>query len=266
MPKLSIITINYNNKEGLKRTVESVIQQTDKAFEFIVIDGNSTDGSKDIIEQHAARFTYSVSEPDTGIYNAMNKGIKQASGEYTLFLNSGDWLYSNTTIADLNQFLKDDDVISGDINIFHDNKWHIVNSQDVITIEHFLNISLFHQATFIKRDLFLKSGLYHEEFKIAGDYEFFIRTLLKEDASYKHIPLTISNFLTDGISNNTSYLDLNLKEKEIAWRMNFSKLVIDYFENAKLIANSKELKWGKRFFKFIPFANSIDRITQKIRH
>jgi glycosyltransferase involved in cell wall biosynthesis len=93
MPKLSIITINYNNLEGLQRTVESVVNQTWQEFEYIVIDGGSTDGSADFIESQSETIDYWVSEPDKGIYNAMNKGIAKASGEYLLFLNSGDHLF-----------------------------------------------------------------------------------------------------------------------------------------------------------------------------
>lgn len=266
MCKLSIITINYNNKAGLQKTIDSVIEQTDKTFEFIVIDGNSDDGSKTVIEHYKSHFTYSVSEPDKGIYNAMNKGIQKANGEYLLFLNSGDWLFSPATVACLTEHLNQFDVISGDINIFQDGKWHPIQSQDSISIDYFLNISLYHQATFIKKELFTTYGLYKEEFRISGDYEFFIRTLLKENASYHHIPVIISNFVTDGISNNTSYLELNLKEREMSWKMNFSDPVIHYFQNSAHLSNSKEMKWGKRFFKFVPFAGFIDRVTSRIRH
>ena len=88
--KLSIITINYNNREGLKKTINSVINQTFRDFEYILIDGGSEDGSKEIILQHEAQFSYWRSEKDHGIYNAMNKGILAAKGDYLLFLNSGD--------------------------------------------------------------------------------------------------------------------------------------------------------------------------------
>ena len=92
MPKLSIITINLNNAEGLRKTIPSVISQTYCDFEYIVIDGGSTDGSVDVIKKYADKLSYWVSEPDAGIYNAMNKGIRKAGGEYCQFLNSGDWL------------------------------------------------------------------------------------------------------------------------------------------------------------------------------
>src|SRR6476620_8472507 len=100
--KISIITINYNDKEGLKKTIESVISQTFKDFEFLVIDGNSSDGGKDVLEQYKAHIDYCVSEPDTGVYNAMNKGIRAATGDFVLFLNSGDLLYKNDILGRVN--------------------------------------------------------------------------------------------------------------------------------------------------------------------
>ena len=98
MAKISIITINYNDKYGLSRTIDSVLNQTYEDFEYIVIDGNSNDGSKEILKNHDLSIDYWVSEPDSGIYNAMNKGIRVAKGDYLLFLNSGDYLCDNDTI------------------------------------------------------------------------------------------------------------------------------------------------------------------------
>jgi glycosyltransferase involved in cell wall biosynthesis len=113
--KLSIITINYNNLEGLKRTYESVVSQTCQDFEWIIIDGGSTDGSKDFIEEHQAQFAYWCSEPDKGIYNAMNKGIVKATGEYLQFLNSGDNLVDDKVIEEFLALGWEEDVVSGDI-------------------------------------------------------------------------------------------------------------------------------------------------------
>ncbi|NDP23058.1 MAG: glycosyltransferase, partial [Paludibacter sp.] len=117
-PFLSIVTINYNNCIGLEKTIASVISQNYRNFEFLVIDGDSTDGSKAIVAKNKDRINYSISEPDTGIYNAMNKGIKAASGEYLLFLNSGDVL--NGVIA-LESFILHPDFL-GDI-IYGDYKF-----------------------------------------------------------------------------------------------------------------------------------------------
>ena len=103
--KLSIITINYNNRDGLQKTIDSVVSQTYKNFEWIIIDGGSTDGSKELIEQYQDHCAYWCSEPDKGIYNAMNKGIEKAIGDYSLFLNSGDRLHDDTVIDKIVSFL-----------------------------------------------------------------------------------------------------------------------------------------------------------------
>ena len=264
MPLLTIITINLNNKSGLQKTIESVINQSFKEFEFVLIDGESTDGSLEIIESYRSYFQVCVSESDRGVYHAMNKGIAYASGEYLLFLNSGDWLFNDKVIADVESLFKDYDVISGDINIYDKEKWSIFVSEDKITVDYFLRISLFHQATFIKKELFLQNGMYDESFSLGGDYEFFIRTLLKNNNSYKHIPIVISNFVANGMSNKKEFEAINLKERQMAWEKNFSKLVYKHFVESKRIVQSKELKWGNRFFRFFPFAKIIDKLIAKV--
>ena len=97
--KLSIITVNLNNLEGLKKTYESVVCQTFTDYEWLVIDGGSTDGSREFIEQHQDKFAFWCSEPDKGIYNAMNKGIVRAKGEYLNFMNSGDCFACENTLT-----------------------------------------------------------------------------------------------------------------------------------------------------------------------
>lgn len=106
--RLSIITINYNNSIGLRKTIESVVSQTDNTFEYIIVDGGSSDGSVDIIKQYADKVSQWVSERDGGIYNAMNKGVRMAHGEYIMFLNSGDILYDNNVIGHVLPKLKAD--------------------------------------------------------------------------------------------------------------------------------------------------------------
>lgn len=111
--KLSIITINFNNEKGLKKTLESVSIQTYKNFEFIIIDGGSTDNSVNIIKEYQPIITYWLSEPDKGIYNAMNKGIAQAHGEYCIFMNSGDTFYDASTIEKSLPYLDGTAIVSG---------------------------------------------------------------------------------------------------------------------------------------------------------
>ena len=104
--KLSVITINFNNRDGLRKTIESVVKQTYKDFEYIIIDGGSTDGSVDVIKEYADKIDYWVSEPDKGIYNAMNKGIDVAKGEYCIFMNSGDVFFSNDVYNEVYEDLR----------------------------------------------------------------------------------------------------------------------------------------------------------------
>lgn len=119
--RLSIITINYNNIVGLESTVNSVLNQTSKDFEYIVIDGNSSDGSADYLNKEEGNFSYWVSEPDTGIYNAMNKGLKRANGEYLLFLNSGDTLVHEDVLKQVIQsFNSNFDIYYGNLNFDYD--------------------------------------------------------------------------------------------------------------------------------------------------
>jgi glycosyltransferase involved in cell wall biosynthesis len=122
LPKLSIITINYNDVLGLKRTLESVTGQIYSNFEYIVINGGSTDGSKELLEKYTDKISYWVSEPDQGIYHAMNKGIEKASGEYLLFMNSGDLFYNSGILKEVVDHISKYDLIYFDILIRDGNK------------------------------------------------------------------------------------------------------------------------------------------------
>ena len=123
--KLSIITINLNNKNGLSETISSVIAQTFTDYEYIIIDGQSTDGSLEVIKQNANHINQWISENDHGIYNAMNKGLNLAKGEYCLFLNSGDSLYDSDVLQVLFSQSFTEDIISGGIELYsHTKKWY----------------------------------------------------------------------------------------------------------------------------------------------
>lgn len=203
--KLSIITICYNNLEGLKRTYQSVVDQTArKDFEWIVIDGASTDGTPVWLHEHDSEIDKWLSEPDTGIYNAMNKGIRMASGEYCLFLNSGDYLCSpksiGTCIDQIDPFY---DLIYTDLNVY-DPKNHKLTTwtyPETLQINYLHKGSLPHPCTFIRISLF-DAFMYNEDNKIASDWEFFFRQIIFCHATYKKIPGRITTFVYDGISSD----------------------------------------------------------------
>ena len=203
--KLSIITVNLNNRDGLQRTIDSVICQTFRDFEWIVIDGGSTDGSKELIEQYADHFAYWVSEPDKGIYNAMNKGIRVAKGEYLQFLNSGDCLYNNTTLDEVFSKGVKGDIIYGNCAVRNSNSTlHEIHYKPVFSLKIFLDGSFNHQSSFIKRELFDKE-LYDETLKIVSDRKFFIRRAL-EGRVFTHVNHIIATFDTNGISSTQEAL------------------------------------------------------------
>lgn len=199
--KLSIITINYNNRDGLQKTVDSVVSQTYKNFEWIVIDGGSTDGSRELIEKYQEYFAFWCSEPDKGIYNAMNKGIKVAQGEYLLFLNSGDYLVNSFVLEDVVKMGLDADIVFGYIRDSISNEEILNLKRDNVTLVDLLQKSLPHSASFIRRELFDIVGLYDEKYKIVSDWKFFVQAIIIHNVTLKYIPLGISYFDASGISS-----------------------------------------------------------------
>lgn len=196
---LSIITINKNNAIGLKKTCLSVITQTYNDFEWIIIDGASNDNSVSIIKQYLDRVTYWISEPDTGIYNAMNKGIKHATGDYLLFLNSGDFLSHPWTLEEVFieiKTYKQADVYYSDA--IEDTNRVIISPKD-ITLNFFIHYMINHQNTLIRRELF-EHQLFNEKYKITADWYFFISELLQHDITFFHIKTNITVFDTNGVS------------------------------------------------------------------
>jgi len=200
--KLSIITINYNNLAGLKRTCESILCQTCRDFEWIIIDGGSTDGSKELIEQYQDYFAYWCSEPDKGIYNAMNKGIAKAKGEYLIFMNSGDYFMDFHIVEEFANATWTEDVIVGDV-AYNGNEKTIKRHPDNnnLDMDFFIYSTICHQASFIKKTLFELYGVYDECFSMSSDWKFFIEVLIIHNHSYRHWQKIIVGYNTDGMSS-----------------------------------------------------------------
>lgn len=194
--KFSIITINYNEAAGLGRTIGSVLNQSCADYEYIVIDGGSTDGSVDIIRQHADKIAHWVSEPDRGIYHAMNKGIKAARGEYCIFMNSGDIFYSTTVLEQVMRGGLEADVVCGDICFGQSN---ICANPDHVTMKTFYKHTLYHQASFI-RTVLLQAEPYDETMRSAADWKWFLHALVFSNATYAHLSVTIATFEGGGFS------------------------------------------------------------------
>jgi len=214
-PKVSIITICRNEKL-IEETCRSVAAQIFDDFEWLVIDGASTDGTLEVLERYRQYMSFFVSEPDGGIYEAMNKGIREARGAYLLFLNGGDSLADPLVLARFFSFETDNPCLTPLKPLLQaDIIWGEVVSRETgflprlrLPVNHrrlglvYFKISgLPHSAVFIKKSLFEKIGLYDASFKISGDYEWFMRAILRWRASYEYVPLVISIYNFEGLSS-----------------------------------------------------------------
>ncbi len=239
MIKLSIITVNKNNSAGLQKTIDSVINQTYKEFEFIIIDGDSNDGSKSILQFNTSKITKWLSEPDTGIYNAMNKGIEMASGHYLLFLNSGDYLVDKLVLQNVVTQLDGNDIVYGDMIIDRNNQKEYVESAAPLLFEEMIRGTLWHPVSFVKKELFTTYGNYNETYKIVSDYDFFLKVIYIHKVNIKHISIFVSVFNTDGIGSSSKFEELHKQEKYKVQLAYFHPDVIKSALNFSYIKRSK---------------------------
>ena len=265
--KLSIITINRNNLYGLQKTINSVIAQTFSDLEWIVIDGGSTDGSRELIEQNADHFSYWVSEPDKGIYNAINKGIAHAQGEHIQILNSGDTLFEDTTLEKLFLHNLDADINYGDA-FLHYPDGSTIDKQypDIVTLHYFIHNVINHQATFFKRQV-VDCHPYDEKYLIAGDWAYCMEAVCR-GLKFQHIHQTIVNYDNSGISAQWS--ERQIKEREdilntyIPPQLKPDMEIIDGLNRLRMHkSTSKLLDFSLRFCNILnSFLFHIERIRQ----
>lgn len=231
----------------------SVLEQTYSDIEYIVIDGGSTDGSKEYIETHRDSLNYWVSEPDSGIYNAMNKGIDKATGEYLLFLNSGDWLVDGEVIKNIKPNGFNKDIVSGGIHVRGLNKDFIKNPPEKINFSFLYKDTLPHQSTFIKKMLFNKIGYYDENLKIVADWKFFILAICKYSATYKHINKVVSLFNLEGVSSKRENIHNLKRERKEVLETEFNVYLhgLEQIEDLnRTIKNLRKSKWINLLIKF----------------
>lgn len=218
---ITIITINLNNLHGLRKTVESVFLQDYTNIEYLIIDGASKDGSVNFIESNKHKFDYWVSESDDGIYDAMNKGIIQAKGEYLLFLNSGDILYSSDAISKLIGDNIFEDLVYGKLGVYKNSSLEIIAFPSKLRRSHFQYGFLPHQATLIKRSLFFKFGFYKTQFKIISDWIFFLDLIIKGNPTYRYVDHLISIFDLTGISSQPANRQIITNEIKCYLKKNY---------------------------------------------
>ncbi len=233
MNKISIITVNRNNAEGLEKTIKSVIKQTYSNYEFIIIDGASTDNSVDIIKHYSSYITFWVSEKDTGIFNAMNKAIIHSTGDYCYFLNSADAFASDNVLRNIfaSQSYTAPFINGHQINDFgnYTQKVPCLNRQ--LTLFDFYWGTIKHQATFIRRNLFEKYGLYDETLKIISDWKFFLQTIGLKNEQPVFVNVDIVLFEWNGLSTNPQFMAAHAGERTTILDENIPKSIQNDYEN-----------------------------------
>ena len=260
--RLTIITINRNNSSGLEKTMQSVLSQTCSDYEYVVVDGASTDQSVDVIRKTADQFGDRIkwiSEPDKGIYNAMNKGIRMATGDYVEFLNSGDDLASGDVVSRMYAALEE----KGYPSILYGNMLKDMPDGTVIrdkcfaaqdiTFLGFYTGTLNHSPAYIRRSLFDKYGLYDESLKIVSDWKWYLQAIVLGEEKPCYVDIDVTLFDMTGISETNH--DLLKKEKtEALSSLVNSSIVKDYDEWSFAISQMKRLKrhpWAYRLVWFL---------------
>ena len=196
--KLSIITVNYNDAPGLMRTFQSIKCQSCQDFEYIVVDGGSSDDSLSVIQVADCKISKWVSEPDEGIYNAMNKGVRMCTGDYCIFMNAGDTFHDGEVIRQVYDLLGKYDLYVGATTVVEAGKSEMFQAPFPMSVEHLLRTSIFHQSTFIRTSL-LRKCPYREDLKVVSDWAFFFMQWL-EGATYMPLPFCVSDYYLGGFS------------------------------------------------------------------
>lgn len=265
---LSIITINRNNAVGLDKTIQSVLGQRSQDFEYIIVDGASTDKSVDIIKSAGQGFSGHFkwcSEPDMGIYNAMNKGIAMASGEYVEFLNSGDCLIDSSVVSKIIRELKisnNPSIMYGNIiKVFPDGhrKRDVCFAGEDISFLGFYKGSLNHSSSYIKKSLFEKYGMYDESLRIVSDWKWFLNAIILGDERPVYTNIDVSLFDMTGISETNKELEKAERQKVLS-ELIPAPILSDYDQYSFAIGQFRRLQRHPWVYRIVWF---IERILFK---
>jgi len=258
--KLSIITINYNNAEGLRKTLASVASQTYADIEHIIVDGGSTDGSVEVIREHEQSLTSSlsplasrlkwISEKDKGIYNAMNKGIRMATGEYIQILNSGDILFdANVTQQMIERLDQICSLREEKIGILYGNMTKVNAAGQVIgksgyteySLRQFYSSTLNHDCAYIRKDLFEEYGLYDEQLKIVSDWKWYLQAIGLGRVKPEYVDIDVTIFDDGGISETNLALR-NAERRKVLEELLPPAVLWDYDTHAFEMEQMKRLR------------------------
>ena len=248
--EFSVITICLNDRDGLQKTKNSVLSQTWKEFEWIIIDGGSVDGSRELIEENTSRISYWCSEPDAGIYSAMNKGAAKATGEYLLFLNSGDVFFDDKVLERVHSIGLHSDIVSGQLVRMDNGELRRQYDDDILM--QLFNRTIDHQATFIRKSLFDKIK-YDESLRIVSDWKFWLEAIVIRQCSFETLNLRIAKQDVTGISLSDQYQELHLAERKQVLNELFPPRVQDTLQNYQ-------------FLRSLPTVNNMRYLSGKHPH
>jgi glycosyltransferase involved in cell wall biosynthesis len=247
--RISIITINWNNAHGLRKTIESVVSQLNANCEYIIIDGQSDDGSVDVIKGYEGKITSYISEPKGGIYRDMNKGIARAGGEYCLFLNSGDWLNNNILTEAIEACTGEDIIYFNTYLSYNGSRFEELKYPPKLTMRSFFKKTINHQSTLIKRDLFTRNGAYDENYKLYSDYEFWIKSIIIGNATCKYVDKFLCYYDMGGQSSKSEESELRevnliqsrylpervLEDYEYWYTREMEMEIVSWYKNQKIL-------------------------------
>jgi glycosyltransferase involved in cell wall biosynthesis len=229
-PKLSVITIVYNNVKDIERTMRSVLNQTYPNIEYIIVDGASTDGTRDVIDKYKNKLAVFISEKDSGIYDAMNKGMALATGDYLLFMNSGDEIYSTDTVKEVFESSPGADIYYGETEMFNE-EWHSLGRRRHSAPETFnwksfkQGMSISHQAIYVKRSLALPYDL---QYKYSADIDWIIK-VAKNASSIVNTHMYVAKYLVGGISKQKHMASLKERFRIFSRYYGFIPNLINHF-------------------------------------
>ena len=217
--KISLITVSFNSASTIKDTIHSVQSQDFKGIEYIIVDGNSTDGTMEIIRSAGNIVSKWISEPDTGIYDAMNKGIKMATGEVVGIINSDDFYFSEQIISAVSKSFADDhvDAVFGNLIVVnpknHSKVVRTYSSKNWYPEKFARGFMPAHPTFFVRRKYYEQFGLFKTDYKIAADYEMLIRLLYVNKLKYRYLPMTMVVMRKGGVSSNGLKSNLVLNQE-----------------------------------------------------
>ena len=210
--KISIITVCYNAQEFIERTIWSVINQTYSDIEYIIVDGNSIDDTKDIVKKYTDHISVYISEKDSGIYDAMNKGINLSSGDYIVFLNAGDVFHNCNVINDMVKTDMDADIVCGSVNVKYKGEVHVYKPGNLKDTHKYMPIP--HPGMFIKGN-YHKNHLYDISFKSSGDYDFVYKAVYMYQASFQFVDVIVTDYDNEGGMSKNNHKKARIEDLRV---------------------------------------------------